>query len=203
MAITRHSSAKAKTTGTTLTFAYDVGSSTNRVLLVAVVVNGPTTELAGVTYNGDAMTLKISKGDNCCATAIYSLDDPDVGSNNVVITVNSSIIILGTAVSYDDAGTVTTTQSAGSPDSPPALSITTTANNSMVVDNVGLFVELLVAPDGSQSLIQTDASGNNSQGVSDILKVTAGAQTMGWSTSGAAQDDWDYVAVEVTQDAAT
>lgn len=88
---------------TSLTFAYDCGSGSNRYLLVFVGdISGDS--VTGVTYNGVAMTQlgKAARGPSNPTTLegyIYGLHAPATGSNNVVITrTNSGSWIEGGAI---------------------------------------------------------------------------------------------------------
>lgn len=79
---------------TSLTFAYDCGSGSNRYLVVFVGdISGDS--VTGVTYNGVAMTQigKAARGPSNGSTLegyIYGLHAPATGSNDIVITRTST-----------------------------------------------------------------------------------------------------------------
>ncbi len=127
---------------TSLTFAIDVGSGSDRGLVVGII--GDTgvgnDDISSVTFNGDAMSfaskvLAPSAADGRW-TYIYVLSNPDSGSHNVVITAGSSHYLLGLASAYtgvyqSDTMDGSNTNTLGLGVSPNILttSVTTTADN--------------------------------------------------------------------------
>lgn len=186
----------AKTNGaTSITFAYDVTTDPNRVLVVSCTAQQ---DITSVTFNGDLMALKVQKLDFAAENNIWGLDDPDVGSNNVIVNVGSSGTIQGSGLSFIGADTITTTQTGGNSSGDASLSITTTKNNSFVVDALSSSISA-IAVDGSQIQQYNDITADASVfGQSYIQKVTAGAQAMGWQRT-PETGGWDYCAVEVTE----
>jgi len=89
---------------TTLTFSHTTGSGASRILFVDAQA-GDT--INSVTYNGVSMTSVVSSGN----FAIFCLVAPASGANNVVITANSSVNIIGKAVSYTGAAQTCTLDS--------------------------------------------------------------------------------------------
>lgn len=92
---------------TSLTTAYTVGSGSNRCLIVAVVGSeelGESELITGVTYNGVAMTL-IDRYGGTLATGnrdlhLYYLLNPAAGTNNVVVSGNTTMWMGALAASY-------------------------------------------------------------------------------------------------------
>jgi len=199
-AIIRHGSVEAASPGnaTSLTFAFDVGSSTNRVLVVTTSTNSATG--LAVTYNGDSLVQKETSSTQCCVAKMWALDDPDASSNNVVISQTNSTFIVGIAVSYDDAGTVTTTANTSGTTADPSITITKGVSSSMIVDAIDFIItaDTLDSPGASQTLAQQQKEFGNSVeiGMSD----KSSGNNMGWNTTDAA--GWDYMALEITQDSA-
>ena len=195
-AITRHNfAADNAAASTSLTKSFDVGSDTNRVLVVAGWGNGTIT---GVTYAGVSLTEKVTVSpNNLTNNEIWAIDNPTVGSNNVVMTQTGAGSIGFTAVSYNSATTtsaVSDTTYASQDD--PTISITTNNNDSYIVDNIDAG-QTLSSPGGGQSQMQNVSSGEGwNHGTSDEQVTTAGAYTQSWTTTAAGAVD--YSAVEVT-----
>lgn len=131
-----------------LTFSMTVASGSDRALLVSFGYYNRSRSATGVTFNGDALT-KLRRYDNGSAAAtseIWYLAAPDVGTYNVVITLDaatgSGVEFVGTALSFtgvdqttpleaDNGGTVVTgahTAHSGS--------VTTVTANAWVVDHL-------------------------------------------------------------------
>jgi len=73
--------------GTSVTFAHDATGAEHIVVGIAIRDGGTTP--SSVTFNGDALALLGSKqdgGDGVEETWVYSLENPDSGSYNVVVT---------------------------------------------------------------------------------------------------------------------
>lgn len=150
---------------TSLTFSLAVGSGTNRILMVAFIVNragAPT--ISSVTYNGVAMTATSNSPNSTFQFLyVYYLANPASGTNNVVITLNSSIEIHACAASYTGAAQTgipdaVATQTAGSGTS-ATLTATTIADNSWMF---GIF--------------RNDSAGNGSAGVGTIQRASMTGQ---------------------------
>lgn len=139
-----------------LTFSMTVASGSDRALLVSFGYYNRSRSATGVTFNGDALT-KLRRYDNGSAAAtseIWYLAAPDVGTYNVVITLDaatgSGVEFVGTALSFtgvdqttpleaDNGGTVVTgahTAHSGS--------VTTVTANAWVVDHL-LYIFVLDA----------------------------------------------------------
>ena len=82
-------SASSVFTGSTSvqTWSHVVGSFNNRLLVVGVMGNDPSSDrfVTGVTYNGDAMTKLVEKDSNYNVTLWY-LIAPDTGTHDIVVT---------------------------------------------------------------------------------------------------------------------
>lgn len=195
MAITFVSSAEQASTNdaTPLSFAFDIGTRTNGLLVVMLaVVDTVTHTQANPTWAGAAMATAISEVAEVTTnvwfrTSIYYLSNPTNGSNTF-------------SVDYDDGGTDTATavficaawvdgaaQSSaldqavgGNGSTDPSVDIVPTQNNEIVfcvyMSNQGT---LLTA--GGETLIQDHDFGTRVAGASYIIQTTAGSQTMNWT----------------------
>jgi hypothetical protein len=185
------------TTGTTLTTALNVGTATNRVLVVAAF---SASAQSGVTYNAVAMTESVRVDpNNVCANRIWELEDPDTGSNNIILTQASSTNIGYSGIAFNDAGTVTTVNdTTGTGVTNPSISITTAADGSFLVDNIDHTAAITVG-DGQTQVQNIDSGAGWNHGVSYKSAGAAGAKTMSWTANSGTVD---YSVVEVTEDIA-
>ncbi len=129
--------------GPTITNAYTVGSGSDRLLVVGVTVDGVSDVVSGVTYNSVSMTLAVkltpSGSDNGAKQSyIYYLLGPASGANNIVVTTSVAAEVVaadytGVAQSGQTDATNTHDVNSASPSDPFTSSITTVADNSLVV----------------------------------------------------------------------
>lgn len=130
-----------------------------------------------VTYGGTTMTQDFRNNDHIDVAQFY-LANPPVGAATVAVSwINSgagsggAMDVLGSATTLDTTGTGNSNISA----SPATDSITTVANNSLIIATVGV---LSTSPTAGQTLVWT----NNAQASKDInesfLQATAGPKSM-------------------------
>lgn len=202
MSISLHSGAAMQQCNvcTSLTYAYDSGSSANKVLVVAG--NQDNAQISGITYAALALTQKINRSDSAGVTDLWVRDDPVSGSNNVVFTCGVGGTYINFVVfSYDDADTSqngSSATSAGATSS--SVNVTTTSDNSYVVSFVDVLTTGGLTVGGSATEIVSNfsgLSGGQRFGVSHIQKVTAGVQNMSWSWDGS--HAYDFVGLEITE----
>lgn len=150
------------------------------------VVTGPST----VTANGNSMFLakteSIDTGGNCSQnTSIYYLATPPTGTYDVVVTYPSTMNgIYGSIISFKGVKSTSQPDATNSSTStwcsnPVNRTITTVADNSLVIDNVQPSSGTLGTPSGGQTQI-------NSNNQSYKVAGSAGSQTMGWAFTGCA-----------------
>lgn len=143
MAISRYNEAYFASTGSTnpRSFSFDVGSGSDRVLLVfGLYYNGTGTDiLSGVTYNGTAMT-KVNAVDNVTNayyTSMWILVNPDSGSNTVSASFSGTPVHSWfIAVSYDgclQTGQPDTFGGVSSSTATYNVSTTTTVDNDFLI----------------------------------------------------------------------
>ncbi|MCP1846752.1 MULTISPECIES: glycine-rich domain-containing protein [unclassified Bradyrhizobium] len=142
------------------------------------------------------------------ANATWYLINPTSGTNNVVINFASSHGSLGSAVSYTGSDTsnpfgATSFASGGSGN--PSLSITTTADSSIIDDNLYYDFGQSLAPNSpevSQITEQCGSGPNESHGFGTLTTTTHGSNTLGW-THGGTSSDWQEIAIEIKSAAST
>lgn len=137
-------------TDTSLTAAYTTSGS-NRILFVAAFdFTTSGNQITGVTYNGVALTQIESAQDDGSDqfVSFWYLVAPATGSNNIVISASSSVLIYGIAASYTGVDQLTPINVSGVATTASAASIskslTTTVDNTWTVAAV-------MAPSGTYS----------------------------------------------------
>lgn len=179
-------------------------SGAQRALIVVIttrhVTAGPGVP-TGVTYNGVAMTLEVSRS---CAqsfidfgsgpiVSIWSLANPPTGANNVVASFSENISVSGTgaAMSFtgvDQADPVEATGSDEAVNSGPVLAeaiVTFATNNTWLVDGLYHLDNPPLVPDPSQTARSNrgvNGSGD-SVGASTKGPVAPPSGSMSWSSS--------------------
>lgn len=131
--------------GTTLTYAHTCSGS-NRFLYVGVLTGNAT--VSSVTYNGVAMTeigSRTAVGSHFISH--YYLIAPATGSNNVVVTVASSVLIISGATSY--TGVAQTSPIDASATNAETTETTTTTNLTTTTDNCWTLLTSRGATDGN------------------------------------------------------
>lgn len=112
MAITYGTSGVSAEGGSSpLTWAFNTGTLTNGLLIVAIhAVFSVTSNCTGVTHNGVAMTkaTSIYNSANNGEVSIWMLKNPASGSKNIVATAPNATVIAGFAASYSGCLQVST-----------------------------------------------------------------------------------------------
>ncbi|HEY9712213.1 MAG TPA: fibronectin type III domain-containing protein, partial [Chroococcales cyanobacterium] len=146
----------------TLSYAYTVGSGSNRLLIVNVIGGVSADDISSVTYAGTPMILlgKVQASSNAFQYVYYLLN-PASGSNNVVITAASSHYLISQAASWSGVKQSAqpdafTTNSAAAAITSTTTSLTTVAAGSLVVQGVWSDSHL-AAGQGSAPLIVESA----------------------------------------------
>ena len=141
-----------------LTWAHTVNGS-ERLLVVGVSFNpGAGRNVSSVTYNGAAMTAAGNRAGSNDEIAIYYLVNPDLGTNNVVVTFNTSVTeAVAGAISLtgvDQAAPIGTFASNTTSSSNASVSVTGLANG-IIVDTVAW--SYAPTPTGGPTTGQTQA----------------------------------------------
>lgn len=165
--------------GSSLTWSHTCTGS-ERILFVSATIN--RSSITGITYGGVSMTAIGSPtlGGDGFYNYLYYLVAPATGANNVVITPGSSVLILGSSVSY--TGAAQTGQPDGSnsqtgTNSSMTTSITTTADNCWAVLHVRA-CDLGVSSAGTGSTQRTNTNGYIQIYDSNGPKTPAGSLSM-------------------------
>lgn len=201
---------EASGAGTSFSYAHNVGTGTNKILIVGVAFEAGTLDnVSGVTYNGVAMT-KIGTGVRVGttffleATLWYLTDDnlPDDNANHDVIVsypTHTDTAIESGAVSLYNAKQAAPTDLGGSgyndATNPVTKEYTTTADNMIVVDvvgcgNLGSYTATGQTERWDDSV---GTSGNTGAGGTRAL-ASAGTYTNSWTYSSTVNRQAMYVA---------
>lgn len=92
-----------------ITFAHTIGAGSNMTLEVLIHLLNATNLLTSVTYNGTAMTLvqgpifDSGNGDGASNFYRYTLANPTVGTNNIVVTFSTTVFVVAVGLSYSGA----------------------------------------------------------------------------------------------------
>lgn len=123
--------------GTSLSFSHTVSAGDDRILFAAIVCTGdnPGT-ITGVTYDGNALTPLIAEVPNTTSGQGYIwwgyLEDPPVGTANVVATISAPEAAAGIASSYSGAGTPTGQQTDRGSGTGPSVTVTSNTGDLVV-----------------------------------------------------------------------
>ncbi len=185
---------------TTMTFSHD---SNGDFLVVCFQWFRPRT-ISSVTYNGVAMTQAVYSA-NTYDSAIYYLASPASGANNVVVTLSGNSGITGSAISLSgvDASPLGATANAYTASTnAPSLSVTTTKDNSIVIDSFYRNNANTMTAGAGQTEFQDNVDlvfGTEGGGASYEMTTTTGAYAMSWSWSSATAVS--HAAAEFKEDA--
>ena len=194
------------TTASALTYSFNhtLGSGTNKVIVVGVLVKDISTTgiISGVTYNSTSMTAAYSEFIDTANThgryhirQFYLATSLAAGTYSVAVTltsdaqgsktVASSYFGVNQSTPLDATGTGADGGTGGS--TGPSSSITTVSNGAMIVDCLfqnGTNSETATSP---QADALTDVTATPGLGKSDKTLATAGATTMAWTLGASAQ----------------
>lgn len=164
----------------------------NRGLVVNVSIFATGT-VSSITYNSIAMQFIRFDSIGIYRNEIWVLGNPTVGTNTIIVTLNTSLTSIADAVSYTgvDVGEMVeaNTGATGSGISSPSKTITTLSDQSWVIDGLTTSdATMSVTGAQTQRVNQTGTLGTGAMG--DIGPVTPiGSATPSWSAVGAL-DSW-------------
>jgi len=97
-------------TGSSSSDSFTIGSGTNRILIVSILLSSPTATVTSAQYNGIAMTLLQSDTSNVNGTAsyLYSITNPTTGTNNLTFSTSASVTTRIIAYSFANVSGVST-----------------------------------------------------------------------------------------------
>lgn len=159
-------------------------TGTNLGLLVNVSIFATGT-VTGVTYNSVALQFIRFDSIGVYRNEIWVLEGPTLGTNNVVVTLNTSLTSIASAASYTGVNQTemveSNTGTTGSGVSSPSLSLATTTDQAWIIDG-------LTTSDTSMSVTGSQTQRDNNSGalgtgaLGDLGPVTPTAmKTMSWS----------------------
>lgn len=179
-----------------------ITSQSNLLLIVGVGIDATSASVTGVTYNSVAMT-KIKQATNGSRDAtLWGLIKPSTGTNTISISYSTGANIEAYGISFYGADQVTgwgATNSATGNSQTISVDVTTTRNNSYVVDSV-LTAFNAITVGGSQTQIANIPQNGWEYGGSrttNVITQTA-TQTMSWSIAVSAQT-WATCAAEILE----
>jgi len=176
------------------TFAHNVSSEKNRILIVGVGYRNASTDgdITGITFNGVALT-KISEQTGESGAELWYLLNPDSGSHNIVVTASGSIrgwgvgaVDLYNCNQNDPINTYNIGAGSGSPN----VSVTTDEDECMIVDMFSHRYDGNRTPGAGQTQIYQGEQYNDRFGASYKYLASAGATNMSWSGS---SDTWSQI----------
>lgn len=187
---------KANTTGTSLIYAAHNVSGNNRLMMI----NAYSAQVPTITFNGDAASLLTPTTGTQYGSRMFRLINPDLGANNIEMTVALSEAIGSFEISFTGAKQDQTGYAGENTDaaSTTALSrdITTTADGSMIVSYL-----VVGGTSGGYApnvgTHYTDCISSADLAGAYYLKATAGTQTISWSWTGSNPADlgiWEVLA---------
>ncbi|PIS04710.1 MAG: hypothetical protein COT81_04980, partial [Candidatus Buchananbacteria bacterium CG10_big_fil_rev_8_21_14_0_10_42_9] len=183
-----------------ITESITVGSNDNRLLIVSFATHQGGGDATSMTYNGDSLTLlKSQTGSYGETVSIWGLVAPDSGTHTLQVNAPSNDFNTIGVYSLYNAKQSLPTITAGTSGTvyTSNLSITTTADNSWIIDAIEAEQALTVG--GSSQTEDWNTQGGqyymNGAG-SHVVKATAGEQTMSWSVANGWRSNHAAVVVE-------
>lgn len=183
----------------TATLAVDVGSGSNRLLLVGVMQRGGTLQaITSITYNGVAMSLDKTADETSLANdlraSIYRLIAPDTGSHNISITWAGSVSQAEIqAAAYTDADQTSpldqTGQDVSASGAAPSVTLVPTTNGQLLF-GICIHEDANAMTSGLTTLFNFD-NGAFVTSSEYTIQTTATSQAVGWTAGAAA----NYVAL--------
>jgi len=188
--------------GSSLTWAHTCTGS-DRLLVVVISESRAITPTA--TYNGDAMTLAVSKTNGNSRSYIFYLINPDSGSAyNIVISLGATITYRqAAAVSFTGAHQTlvlgeTNTKSGTAQNK--TIDITTTSDDSVLIEGIGDLGSTMTTSSGQTQILPIAAPGVNRVGSYELVG-NAGDYTQTWDATLSA--GYAYVVAEFRDTAYT
>jgi len=162
------------------------------VVGVAIFVAGSVTS---VTYGGKNLTFIRSDTNGVYRSELWYLQNPALGANSVVVTLNASLTSIAGAASYTFCGGPGAQAGANGTNTPASVSLTPIQDKSIVFANLSTQTASGVTDAGGQNNRWNSAGALGTNRASDIGPVTPPAvQTVTYNGIGAV-DSWALSAV--------
>lgn len=193
------------TSVSSVTWAHTCDANTTMLVIQSGYVRVGNSPISSVTYNGTSCTLGVKSypGANVHAENYYLLSPPTSSSYNIVVTYpdsstfepkNGAICFLGSETSSFTGATATGGANGTNPSS--GVSITTNADNSIIVNVIGDNGGMTGSND-TQQWVGLNNPGSFDGGGSTKTTTTAGSYSMSWAGGGA--DNWSVAMMEIKE----
>lgn len=184
----------------TLTWSHVV-SGVNRGLYVQVSLEGGKT-VTGITYNGVAMILAGAITNGAVRSEVWYLAAPAVGTHNIVVTFSANTYCCAGAESFtgvDQAVPIGTVQTGSGTSLAPSIVVTTTYDNSIVIDGLSTASTPILYTKGAGQIENWHHTANTDTrqggGSYELAGSAPDAVTMNWAITQSTA--WALVGVEI------
>lgn len=155
-----------------------------------------TGRISSMSYGGRPMTLKAAATGVQMRSELWYMIDPPVGTNAFSTTIEGSTDDRKfRSTSWNNVGSIGASNTATGTTGSPSVSVTTTRENSFVVDVVSKFGTTAATVGASQTSVMNDNTGSSNAMASYESKATPGAVSMDWAETSA--NDWSHCAMEL------
>lgn len=193
--------------GSSYSYSHTV-SGANRFMAQAIAYQD-NTSVSSFSYAGVGGTVGSSAYISFTTSNLSRITAPTTGTNTVSVSLSGATAYpMGTTISFtgvDQTTPIEATNTATGNSTTPSLTVTTTTNNCLVLDAIGIRTDsgdVTLTVNGSQTQRSNHSmSSQERQGTSTELKSTAGAVSMDWTLSGSR--NWAMVGFGVRESTAT
>ena len=156
--------------------------------------------ISTMTYAGQPMIRKVVNTGVQMRSELWYILNPTPGTNAVNATIAGNTDDRKfRSTSWTNVGSIGASNSTTNTTGSPSLSVTTTRDNSVVVDVVSKFGTTAATVGGGQSSVMNDNTGSTNAMASYESKATPGAVSMDWTETSA--NDWSQCAMELCHSA--
>jgi hypothetical protein len=185
--------------GTTLSWNHTTTSQQNKIMIVSVATNvfGAPPTVSSITYNGVALTKVPNAQTNCpakCREELWYLLNPASGTHAITVTTSASGPVNAGAATYynvDQTNPLGTAVTAAGTSSTPAITVSGTTTNQLIVDCLADTGTALTVTSGQTQLWNQSANGMTGASSSKVGSATS--TTLGWSST--TGDQWAEASV--------
>jgi len=180
------------------TFSHRVNSGNDQIIIVGVSAKG-SVSVSGVTYDGLSLTqIRSDKSGNSVISSLWYRIAPSSGNNIVSVDLSKSEEVVIGAISLNNvnqAAPIGANNGAKGKSNTPSVDITTTENDSWIVDVVATLNGPMTAGGGQTE--RWDAAQGTIRGAGSTEVTTdPGSYTMSW-TNTAGSYKWTISSVEI------
>jgi len=180
------------------TFSHSVNSGNDQIIIVGVSAKR-SASVSGVTYDGLPLTqIRSDKSGNAIASSLWYRIAPSSGNNIVSVNLSTSEEVVIGAMSLNNVNQVSpigANNGAKGNSNTPSVDITTTVDDSWIVDVVGTLNGPMTAGGGQTE--RWDAAQGTIRGAgSTEVTTAAGSYTMSWTNTDGT-NKWTISAAEI------